>query len=283
MIGKPEQLGERTWRWPQILPGGENVLFTGAVAVADAAIDSRNIEILSLRSGQAKIVQRGGHFGRYLPSGHLVYIRQATLYGVRFDLGRLETRGAPAPLIEDVAESSRFSFSRPGVLLYASAAKQVAPVAWLDSNGKQVPIPALNISQQAETPRLSPDGNRLALSVAGDLFVHDLQRGMATRLTFDAALNRRPVWTPDGQHIIYVTPRMCPHATANSESGGFAVTVRARLRSCSPRELLFKRFRFPRTGPWQLFALARIGVLRLGCSRWIGTIRSIPKRARPSL
>src|ERR1700730_6983133 len=82
---------------------------------------------------------------------------------------------------------------------------------------------------------------------------------------------------------ILFTPRMCPHATANSESGGYAATVRARLRSCSPRELLFKRFRFPRIGPWQLFALARIGVLRVGCSRGIGTIRGIPRRARPSL
>jgi serine/threonine-protein kinase len=53
------------------------------------------------------------------------------------------------------------------------------------------------------TPRLSPDGSRLALSVAGDLFVHDLQRGTPTKLTFDAALNRQPVWTPDGQHIVY--------------------------------------------------------------------------------
>ena len=36
VIGKPEQHGERTWRWPQVLPGGENVLFTGAVAASGA-------------------------------------------------------------------------------------------------------------------------------------------------------------------------------------------------------------------------------------------------------
>jgi Tol biopolymer transport system component len=62
---------------------------------------------------------------------------------------------------------------------------------------------SINLPRQAETPRLSPDGNRLALTVAGDLFVHDLQRGTVTRLTLDAALNRHPVWTPDAQHIVY--------------------------------------------------------------------------------
>ncbi|MDQ2773697.1 MAG: hypothetical protein M3Y57_02035, partial [Acidobacteriota bacterium] len=88
------------------------------------------------------------------------------------------------------------------------AATRVAPVAWLDSTGKsqRVVSPSINLSRQSETPRLSPDGNRLAVTVAGDLFVHDLQRGTATRLTFDAALNRHPVWTPDGQHIVYDVP-----------------------------------------------------------------------------
>ncbi len=41
--------------------------------------------------------------------------------------------------------------------------------------------------------------------MAGDLFVHDLQRGTVTRLTFDGALNRHPAWTPDGQHIVYAS------------------------------------------------------------------------------
>jgi DNA-binding winged helix-turn-helix (wHTH) protein/Tol biopolymer transport system component len=205
VIGKPEQHGERNWRWPQVLPGGKDVLFTGLVAASGAALDSANIEVLSLKSGRVKVVRRGGYFGRYLPSGHLIYFRQGTLYGVPFDLGRLEIHGAPAPLLE--ADSDRVSFSLTGILLFGSAARRggVAPVAWLDSAGKsqRVLSPSAGISRQAETPRLSPDGNRLALAVAGDLSIHDLQRGTVTRLTFDAALNRHPVWTQDRQHIVY--------------------------------------------------------------------------------
>jgi serine/threonine-protein kinase len=212
VIGKPEQHGERTWRWPQVLPGGKSVLFTGAVAASAAAFNSANIEVLSLKSGRVKLIRRGGSFGRYLPSGHLIYFHQGTLYGVSFDLERLETRGATVPLLEDIADSEGFwrgrvSFSRTGILLYASTVKQVgvAPIAWLDSAGKLQPVisPSISASRQAETPRLSPDGSRLALAVAGDLFVNDLKRGIVTRLTVNGALNRHPVWTPDGQHILY--------------------------------------------------------------------------------
>jgi serine/threonine-protein kinase len=233
IIGKPEQHGERGWRWPQVLPGGENVLFTGVVANSGAALDSANVEVLSLKSGRVKVVRRGGFFGRYLPSGHLIYIRQETLYGVPFDLGRLETHGAPAALVEDIDRTGRPSFSRTGTLLYASATAGVAPLAWLDSAGKsqQVVSPSINRSGQQESPRLSPDGNRLALSVAGDLFVHDLQRHTATRLTFDAALNWQPVWTPDGQQIVYGS-----HVPAND--GEFGIWW-IRADGSSPPQKLF--------------------------------------------
>ena len=207
IIGQPEQHGERTWRWPQVLPGGESVLFTGLVAASGPALNIANIEVLSLKSGRVKVVWRGGYLGRYLPGGHLIYFRQGSLYGVRFDLGRLETHGAPAPLLD--ADSDRLSVSRTGILLYGGATTRggVGRVAWLDSDGKARGIvnPGISISPQAETPRLSPDGNRLALATGGDLSVHDLQRGTVTRLTRDAALNREPVWTEDAQHIVYTS------------------------------------------------------------------------------
>jgi len=240
VVGNPEQHGERTWRWPQVLPGGENVLFTGLVAASGAAYNSANIEVLSLKSGRVTVVRHGGYLGRYLPSGHLIYFRQGALYGVPFDLGRLETRGMPAPLLEDLADpegaaSGRVSFSRTGVLLYASAARRsgIAPVAWLDSAGEsqRVITPSIDISRQAETPRLSPDGNRLALSVAGDLYVHDLQRGTVTRLTRDGALNRQPVWTPDAQHIVYASD-------VPASDGEFAIWW-IRSDGSSPPEKLF--------------------------------------------
>jgi serine/threonine-protein kinase len=207
LVGTPEEHGERTWRWPQILPGGENVLFTGAAAGGAVAIDNANIEVLSLKTGQVKIVLRGGYFGRYLPSGHLVYFRGTMLFGVRFDLARLEAGTSPLPLLEDVAEFSntagRFDFSRSGTLVYLNSRGRggVSPLAWMDRTGKVQPL--RTTPSQAETPRLSPDGNRLALATTGDLWVYDLQRDRKTQLTFNASQNRHPVWMPDGKHLIF--------------------------------------------------------------------------------
>jgi serine/threonine-protein kinase len=215
VIGKPEEHGERAWRWPQILPGGDKVLFTGAPASAGAIYDNANIEVLSLRSGQVKIVQQAGYFGRYLPSGHLLYLHNGTLFAIPFDLARLETRGMSMPVLEDMADTpgtglGRFDFSRTGTLVYFSnkAAEALAPTSWISSAGKVDPV--INTPTQAETPRLSPDGKRLALTVAGDLSVYDLQRGTLTKLTFDAALNRRPIWTPDGKHIVFASDTPSP-------------------------------------------------------------------------
>src|SRR6202043_3105672 len=101
VMTKPGEKGEVVHRWPQILPGGQAVLFTGHTVAA--VFDNASIEVLSLKTGQWKVVQRGGYSGRYLPSGHLVYVHQGTLFAVGFDLDRLEVRGTPVPLLENVA------------------------------------------------------------------------------------------------------------------------------------------------------------------------------------
>jgi hypothetical protein len=120
-LTKPGDKGESTHRWPQILPGGQAVLFTGSTG--GGPYDDASIEILSLNSSQWKVVQRGGYFGRYLPSGHLIYIHQGTLFAVGFDVERLEVHGTPVPVLEDVAASAgsgggQFDVARNGTLVY---------------------------------------------------------------------------------------------------------------------------------------------------------------------
>ena len=105
---------EITHRWPQALPGGEAALFTASSV--GGHFDDANIEAVTLKNQQIKILVRGGYYGRYLPSGHLVYIRQGVLYGVSFDLERLDVHGAAVPLIADMASdpntgNGRFDFS----------------------------------------------------------------------------------------------------------------------------------------------------------------------------
>jgi tRNA A-37 threonylcarbamoyl transferase component Bud32 len=209
VITKPGEKGEVVHRWPQILPGGQAVLFTGHTVAA--AFDNASIEVLSLKTGQWKVVQRGGYFGRYLPSGHLVYIHQGTLFAVGFDLDRLEVRGTAAPLLEKVAGNDavgagQYDVARNGTLVYLSGKSSTVTTspAWMESTGKMQPLlasPGLYLA-----PRLSPDGKRLALGVGptggGDIQVYDWQRDTMTRLTFTQR-NMYPVWTPDGKHLVF--------------------------------------------------------------------------------
>src|ERR1700693_4050469 len=119
-----KQEGEITQRWPQVLPGGKAVLFTSSTSVGGAIFEG-DIVVYSMASGQRKTVQRGGFHARYLPSGHMVYMHEGTLFAVPFDLKRLEVTGQPAPILEDVVTTpavagAQFSFSDTGDLAYVA-------------------------------------------------------------------------------------------------------------------------------------------------------------------
>src|SRR5262249_41418156 len=90
-----------TYRWPEVLPGGKAVLYTAVTDLND--FGGVSVEVMSLHDRRRKILQPGGIFGRYLLSGHLVYLHSGTLFAVPFDLDRLEMQSTPVPLLEKVA------------------------------------------------------------------------------------------------------------------------------------------------------------------------------------
>src|SRR5262249_36764246 len=157
--------------------------------------------VVSLRDGRRKTLVRGGTFGRYLPSGHLVYVDKGTLFAVPFDLDRLEVHGSPTPVLDGVAYdtawgAARIDFSRTGHLVYRSqsAGGELVTVQWLDSSGITRPI--IPVPGNYLSPTLSPDGSRLALTSEGNIWVYELGRRRMTRLTFGGGYGN-PVWTVD--------------------------------------------------------------------------------------
>ena len=202
------QTGEVSHRWPQILPGGKAVLFTASTAAT--GLYTANIEVMSLADHRRKTIQRGGTFGRYLPSGHLIYVNRGTLFAVPFDVDRLEVHGTPSPVLEQVGYNAtygwaQFDFSQTGTLIYRSgeAGGGLLTVQWLDATGKTQPLLAKPDSYQR--PQLSPDGNRLAISTT-DIWVYEWQRDTMTRLTFGPAASTYPIWSPDGRYILFQAP-----------------------------------------------------------------------------
>ena len=202
--------------FPQVLPGAQAVLFNGPLAGMDW--EGLDIGVLQFSTGQTKTLLHGGYWPRYLATsgdtGHLVYMHEGTLFAVGFDPQRLEIRGTPVPLLDDIAASSdvilgggQFASSETGTFVYLSGRPEnnVFPIEWLDAAGKTTPLVAQPGIDNA--PRLSPDGTRLAYTVGGskgaNVWVYDLERQTPTQLTFSAPGTYELAWAPDSKHIVF--------------------------------------------------------------------------------
>ena len=121
--GTPEVLvgvkdGEQAYG-PQILPGGETVLFTLATGTAAERWDRAHIVTHSLRSGERKTLVDGGSDARYVPTGHLVYAVGGIVFAVPMDLRRLEVTDGPIPIVEGVRRRPTPSRARPNSISQA--------------------------------------------------------------------------------------------------------------------------------------------------------------------
>jgi serine/threonine-protein kinase len=200
---------EEGQRWPQLLPGGQAVLFTAW----RRNLDDAQIVVQRLDTRERRVILRGGTYARYVNTGHIVYARAGALIAVPFDLARLELTGDPVAVAKGVALHTegvaQFDVSNTGTLVYVPGGIQGtgSNLVWVDRSGAEQPVgtPAgayLN-------GRLSPDGQQLAVVVQGatdDIFVYNISRQTFTRQTVGAR-SLSPIWTPDGTRIIYRSER----------------------------------------------------------------------------
>jgi serine/threonine protein kinase/Tol biopolymer transport system component len=203
---------------PQMLPDGKTLLFTNAVSLTD--INNDQIVIQSLKSGEQKIVFKGGAYARYLPTGDIIYTLTdkniRNLFAVPFDLDKLEVTGSPVSVLEGVADGA---YSDSGTLVYvpqpavAAGATNTASsgntLVWVDRQGKEKPLSA--VPEDYRSLKISPDGTRVALSIVAsgnqDIWVWDIPHKTPTRLTFDKASDFWPIWTADSKWIVFASGR----------------------------------------------------------------------------
>ena len=205
--------GELDHAWPEVLPGGHAVLFT----IVASPISESQIAVLSLDTGEQKVLVRGGSFPRYALTGHLLYGVQGNLWAVGFDPDRLETRGDPVPVLEGVLMKDQgavdVGLSEDGSLIYVpgdvGSTGQARMLVLLDREGREEVLRAPPAPYEA--PRISPDGRAVAVEVRDpantDVMVYDLERETRTRLTFDPGADGWPLWSPDGQRILFSSDR----------------------------------------------------------------------------
>jgi serine/threonine-protein kinase len=205
--------GQTSHRWPQILPDGKTAVFS--TLTNSGREEEREIDIVTIETGQWRTLLRGGNYPRYATSGYLLYARGTALMAAPFDLKRLDLTGAAVPVLESVRSRASgsgvalFDVSQAGSLIYvpSDAATASRSLLWVDRKGQIRPV--THTQRAYEHPAISPDGKRLAVVIHGtddDIWISDLEKDAWTRLTFEAD-NQEPIWAPDGKRIVFSSNR----------------------------------------------------------------------------
>jgi len=218
--GEPEVLTvlhkerrEKTHRFPQVLPGGDAVLFTLATSTT-GSWDDASIAVASMKTGEYRIVLEGGANARFSSTGHIVFARGGALHAATFDLETLEVRGQPVRVLEGVmtsavAGSAEFAIAENGSLLYAPglSGTEDRRVVWVDRGGRVEPL--IETPRPFTALRLSSDGRYVAVQVHAcidSIWLYAMDRGTLTRLTSEWD-NIIPVWDPSGREIAVSSAR----------------------------------------------------------------------------
>lgn len=199
-------LKESGTAWPYFLPDGRHFLFmstntNGPLALKLGSLDDPKTTVL------ADIKSRFEY-----SAGHIFYVSEQTLMARPFSVDKLAFTGEPFPVTDRIQMAANtglvdFSTSLTGDLAYISNAQaEQSRLVWVDRSGKEtgsvgMPAPLHDFA-------LSPDATRVAVAVStldgrGDIWVADIKRGTASRLTFHNRDHFFPLWSPDGNRIAY--------------------------------------------------------------------------------
>ena len=203
--------GERSYRWPEILPVGRAVVFVIAEAKDVGLFTQSKIAVERLDTREKKILPIQGTYPRYSPSGHLLFAREGRVFAVPFDAHCLEVTGPAVPVLDGVKTSlnsgvASFSIAHDGSLVYLPRSNSAAEgsLVWVDRKNQVRGLGGP--SRRYSSPAISPDGQRVALAIFSgndvDIWVYEITHGTLTRLTFDGR-STAPLWSVDGRRITY--------------------------------------------------------------------------------
>ena len=205
--------GERSHRWPRVLPGGKAVLFTVGTISSPDNYDASVVDAVVLATGRRHRLLSAARCAFPVAAGTLLFARESTLYAVGLDAERLETRGSPVAVLQGVSGDTttgalHLSVAGDGTLAYLPGGTEASllRLAWV---GRAGGVEDLGLPPGVYNDvRLSPDGKQLAVAVgtsgSADVWVYDFVRKTFTRMTFEG-FNATPVWSADGKSLYYAS------------------------------------------------------------------------------
>ena len=290
--GTPAPFGDMpagyvTQRWPQILPGG-GVIYTTSTTVDD--FENACLVAVPASGGAPKVVQCGGYFFRYAPSGHVLYVHNSTLFAERFDPSTFTIAGGPVPVVSNVrgtavSGAAQFAVAEDGTLAYLEQEGEnpLGPVQILDRHGASTRLPGVPPGWLSLA--FSPDGKRLAMysksQEYGGIWVYDIDRGSSMRLTRGSITDMGPIWSPEGSRIVFASGRGGPPnlfwVPADGSSAPQRLTTSTTVQvpsSWSPdgHQIAFNQQSKNGSDIWMLPVEIEGGVLKAGLARpWLAT------------
>ena len=198
---------ETGFRWPHFHPDGRHFVYFNL---------NQGIYVSSLDSKETKQLMVINSIAAFAASDHLLFVQNETLMAQPFDIESLELTGEAVPVAEEVAwlppyGNAAFSLSENGVLAYRSGGSQKQQLTWVNRDG--IKLGTLGEPGYYQNLELSRDDKRLAVgridSQTGksDIWLVELSRGIASRLTSDPSDERFPIWSPDGHQILFSSDR----------------------------------------------------------------------------
>ena len=207
---------ESTHRWPFFLPDGKHFLYYARTVTTGTQGEGDAICVASIDGKFNKIIVNASSNAVYA-SGYLIFVRGNGLVAQRFNTSTLELEGESTEIVQGITYDQSisrglFSVSENGLMLYQTGKVQIGSnLIIVDRAGKTKG----SIGRTAEYLlfRNSPDGQRIALgeydqkSRNNDIWLYETRRDLKTRFTFDPAGDFNPVWSPDGNRVVFSSNR----------------------------------------------------------------------------
>jgi Tol biopolymer transport system component len=191
-------------RWPHFLPDGRRFLYSSTLGPPE----TRGVYLASLDGAAPVHVLKSDAAGRFAPPNGLLTVMQGAMQVYDFDPVSGKVDGEPVLIAQGiVGGAGAIAVSDTGLLAHRTGTAQRRQLVWVDRRGMVVRAIGEPETGNIASPDLNPDESSVVVfsgrSGDNDVWVIELARNLARRITDGPPADAHPLWDPDGQHVVY--------------------------------------------------------------------------------